>query len=678
MVARLLARLLQRKPDPADPASWLLLACVLYVVAAALLFARLYHFHVVDDAYISFQYARNWVSGHGLVFNRGQYVEGYTNFLWIVLLAPFYAVTSWLDADFTTVAICLSIGLAAVNLGLVYAVARRLWRDDWVATGVALLLCALDNSYVGYAMSALENHLLIFFMLGALLAWLHPSRRAWLGTALCLTGATLTRPDAGLFVVAFATSALLGLALGDTARPWETRRSLAAATGRALGVWLLLFGTYFAWRWAYYAAPLPNTFYLKVGPEIDATNRGLLYSLSFVVDRFYLPIVALAASFWVRHGVIRWMLLWLVAHAAYVTYVGGDFYSGHRFYVVAIPVVALLVGWVVHKARVRLGRLGLHARLERRTGAAALMTGAVCGLLAFGFAQFARRGYERGPYAHEILMWGEYVHNNILFTRWLGTFGKPGESIVVGDIGSTGFLTDLEVRDVYGVIDPTIAKQRVKGFGTGKAGHEKIASRDYLLQRNPTYVKWGFVPGDLRPFGYYLFTDFPGGFRQPALWVREDLGRGHFLQDTMIHFQHAELAAWERTGEAFSTLPTTAPVPGQGPVFGQSGAYLSSFAPGSGDRATGTVTSPAWPLRGDRMMLQVGGGRDPQRLRVSLIVDGQRVHSATGHDHEVLGRRVWDIEAYRGKTGRIEIVDAATGGWGHIMVDEIVQWVVSK
>src|SRR5438093_8754 len=41
---------------------------------------------VTDDAFISFRYAKNLVSGYGLVFNPGEKVEGYTNFLWTVLL----------------------------------------------------------------------------------------------------------------------------------------------------------------------------------------------------------------------------------------------------------------------------------------------------------------------------------------------------------------------------------------------------------------------------------------------------------------------------------------------------------------------------------------------------------------------------------------------------------------
>src|SRR6185295_8846902 len=59
----------------------LLAACVLLLLHAA------HFFNLADDAYISFRYAENLATGHGLVFNPGDRVEGYTDFLWVVLLA---------------------------------------------------------------------------------------------------------------------------------------------------------------------------------------------------------------------------------------------------------------------------------------------------------------------------------------------------------------------------------------------------------------------------------------------------------------------------------------------------------------------------------------------------------------------------------------------------------------
>ena len=65
------------------------------LVAAVCLLAlghALWFNHTADDSYISFRYVDNWVRGHGLVFNPGERVMGYSNFLWIVLLYPFALV----------------------------------------------------------------------------------------------------------------------------------------------------------------------------------------------------------------------------------------------------------------------------------------------------------------------------------------------------------------------------------------------------------------------------------------------------------------------------------------------------------------------------------------------------------------------------------------------------------
>ena len=64
---------------------------------------------IADDAYISFRFARNLAEGHGLVWNiGGERVEGYTNALWVFLLAGIHvtgldieAVQSWLTIAVT-------------------------------------------------------------------------------------------------------------------------------------------------------------------------------------------------------------------------------------------------------------------------------------------------------------------------------------------------------------------------------------------------------------------------------------------------------------------------------------------------------------------------------------------------------------------------------------------------
>ncbi len=63
------------------------------LLAAPVLLAHIFVFNfVTDDAFISFVYARNLARHGQLVFNLGERVEGYTNFLWTVLLAGFLKV----------------------------------------------------------------------------------------------------------------------------------------------------------------------------------------------------------------------------------------------------------------------------------------------------------------------------------------------------------------------------------------------------------------------------------------------------------------------------------------------------------------------------------------------------------------------------------------------------------
>src|SRR5262249_57546373 len=121
---------------------------VLFRAAAALTLALLlahawaYRFQC-DDAFISFRYARNLGAGLGLVFNPGlERVEGYTNFLWVVLLAALQRVglrPEW-SAD------VLSLGATVALWACVVAFAARGERAASALALVPRLLLAVTPS----------------------------------------------------------------------------------------------------------------------------------------------------------------------------------------------------------------------------------------------------------------------------------------------------------------------------------------------------------------------------------------------------------------------------------------------------------------------------------------------------------------------------------------------------
>lgn len=148
-----------------------------------------------------------------------------------------------------------------------------------------------------------------------------------------------------------------------------------------------------------------------------------------------------------------------------------------------------------------------------------------------------------------------------------------------------------------------------------------------------------------------------------AEWVPE----GRLLAD----FEGGDYAGWQAVGEAFGAAPASGTLPHQQPVTGFRGRGLVNTYRG-GDAAQGMLTSPEFVIEGDHLSFLIGGGRHPGQTGLNLRVDGQVVRTATGDNDERLTWKSWEVRELRGRTARLEIVDAHTGSWGHINVDHIL------
>jgi hypothetical protein len=96
-----------------------------------------------------------------------------------------------------------------------------------------------------------------------------------------------------------------------------------------------------------------------------------------------------------------------------------------------------------------------------------------------------------------------------------------------------------------------------------------------------------------------------------------------------------------------------------------------------GDNTTGTLTSPEFKIERRFISFLIGGGKNEEKLALKFVIDGKAVRTATGPNDkpggsETLAPESWDVSEFAGKLVTIQIVDEATGGWGHINVDHIV------
>lgn len=419
-----------------------------------------------DDAFISFRYAHNLAHGYGLVFNPGQYVEGYTNFLWVILLAS--GIRMGGDVIWVAKAAGIVCGLGVIVLTTLLA--SRLVPEGGIWTVFPVLLLVATSSLARYALSGMET--LMFSMWLCLALWLELGIGRWWGgmpAAVTLALASLTRPEGllffGMFVIAWTIERVLR---GDG--------YIVVLRGELLRLltFSVIYVPYFLWRYTYYGYLLPNTFYAKAGGlSIAAVGRGLRYLRDGLLI-MNLPLliwgscVLLALK---RRGVPA-MLSVLAAYLAYVVIIGGDDLRvfGPRFLLIVFPWLTVL------------GLVGLSELASRRWQTRwpwpvifALALLALTGGLSFFEASAYRRVVE--------------TMNRGWWTaaEWLAVHATPGSLVAVDAAGIIPYHTGLPTVDMLGLNDTHIAHLSVSTLGSGLAGHEKF-DPDYVLARQPTYV----------------------------------------------------------------------------------------------------------------------------------------------------------------------------------------------
>src|SRR5829696_4117337 len=248
------------------------------------------YFSLIDDAMISMRYAWNLSHGSGLVWNPGEYVEGYTNPLWTLVMSP---STYLLDKSSAVLAIqVLGVVLMLANAYLVMLIADHLSSGEIGRHGglfrVVAFLCAL--SYyppVFLTMMGMETGLLaVLLSLSVLLVLRYvrdrkPAQGSLLSASLGL--AFLTRPDALIFALPVFAYAFFG-----TRKAFTPSRLLAL-----VGPLALIVAGQEAFRWVYYGELLPNTYTLKVTgvPLLDRIENGMGFVRPFLAEVWVLLVL---------------------------------------------------------------------------------------------------------------------------------------------------------------------------------------------------------------------------------------------------------------------------------------------------------------------------------------------------------------------------------------------------
>jgi arabinofuranosyltransferase len=570
---------------------WLVAAGLAASLALLFAHASVYWF-LTDDGFISFRYADNLSHGFGLVFNPGfERVEGYSNFLWVVLLAALDRIGLVPEQSAQALSVIATVALWGT---VAWWAARGAVRHAWVVL-VPVLFLAATRSVAVWSSGGLETRWFEALIVAGALRLVvetearlrrgHPCALApWLFALACLT-----RPDGMLLAVAAFVASSLVL---------HRRRRLEPA--RVLRDWLpclLLVGGQFLFRRLYYDAWLPNTYFAKVDGR-TWWGPGLRYLAAFALEYaawLWIPLLAAAVA---AHRDRRTLFVpalfacLIVPHALYIASIGGDHFE-YRPLDLYFPIVFLLMAD------------GLRHVLERprlRAPALALTALVLAGLWAIPWASHRQfptvyhsgfPGREDTPESRAWLAPGNdpvqhlpllrsiaATHRRLLGELSANYVGLRAEEhrlflatvvpdamrlralvdrgllprdlhMAMGCVGAIPYYSRVRTLDLLGLTDATVAHQPFRERHS--MGHDKLASDAYVKARGVDVWALAGIHPFLAADSDRLTGMVMNAVVQQAEWYAADVGAREYLVCTFP--QGAARARARMPGLRFERLP---------------------------------------------------------------------------------------------------------------------------
>ena len=472
---------------------------------------------VQDDAYISFRYADNYLAGHGLVYNIGERVEGYTNFLWIIVLILLKSVV---DLDYVVIARILGVAGGLSIILILYLFARRHFRNHSTLIFLsAAILLFLNRSIPYWSMSGLETSVFVALSMTALFL---ESRKSHL-TAAILAIASLLRPEG--FII-FLIIVIHRIAV-------EKRFPFFLSI-----VYFLLFAPFMIFRFFYYGSLLPNTYYAKSGIGIEYITSGVEYFTHFLTTAgAYGVIVALpiltCKSLWKRYSLLY---AYIFLYICYVIGVGGDTLKVYRFFVPVLPVMHFLfVASIIET----LSSPSLNRFFPKKIFIPAVLSLSI--LTGFSSYLLSRNHIE----TYRTLEKGLIDKMGFISTM-LAKNMNYNFTLAASTIGILGYqLSEHHVIDMLGLTDSSIARNPENIKGLTSTWKERRFDSRYLLEQQPDFI-------------VFSTNDKPSAPAELALFQHSEFRKNYsptgFLRDYQKDWWAFVYKRWGKINMAIDTI----------------------------------------------------------------------------------------------------------------------------
>ena len=454
----------------------------------------LFLFHILlyntdaEDAYISFRYARKLVSGKGLVFNNSEYVEGYSNFLWIIILACLNFITT---VDIPVLGRILSLFFSYLTVLLGFVIITRLTAAK-ISKLYIVLLISSSGVFACYGLAGLETPLYSFLLLMSCLLLF---KSKWFLCGVMISLAAMTRPEGYLLVF----SSIIYVVYAK--RKSSLIEKLHSILWIMIGMFVIAI-PWNLWRLFYYGYFLPNTLAAKSGMGLTkqildgiqyfngfiTVSSPILVLMLFILARILLD---RKKKIWIFNSYNTFFTSTILIFSLFYIVVGGDWMPAWRFFAPLIPIITVFTVYLWFK----------YPPIKSYVNAKFVIPSIflICGYLMMlnSFTNSNMLAAERS--------WRTSVQQLKILGKWFSSALPTNIVVVAYANGVFSYYFDNRIIDPWGLTDEHIARHGNK-YKNGVSGHISY-DYDYILKQKPDII---------------LFTQGIGLTDRPVLWPEID------------------------------------------------------------------------------------------------------------------------------------------------------------
>jgi len=440
---------------------------------------------IQDDTFINFRYIDNFLNGNGLVYNSGEYVEGFTSLSWLIILT----IVKVLGFDLIIASQYLSIFFGALIIFIIYLFSNHFKDSVYIFISSAALMIS-SPGFIYWTVSGMETSFFVVLVLLMVLAYIYKNNlfsNSYFFIASFI--AVITRQEAAaLFFIILLYDFLVNKS------QYLQKENLRAFLIRIVVFFLPLL-LLFLLRIFYYGYPFPNTYYAKVNLILPYIQRGFEYIYNFIVRDLLFGLLLIPIFIFFnkeKNNLLKMTLILSTFYVVYIIYIGGDILPHNRFLLPVLPLIYLSISILVFN----------------NTSKKSLKVILVAIIIAASFIKADyKKDFIRYTREHEIGL----VKKMQIYADYLNDRSGENSTATVSTIGSFGYYFNGNLIDMVGLTDKFIAHNPIEVKEIDEnipvGWKERTYNIDYIFSRKPDFV---IFPAGYKPTAFpeaALFSD---------------------------------------------------------------------------------------------------------------------------------------------------------------------------